>query len=101
MWSLEPRTGMVKGLTTSPPALRTEPAAKLVLCYITSCVSIVCMTVVVSAAVVFIMVAVTVLAAEDSSHSLARGWRVRAESPIRYKINYSSQCLVFGCCCGA
>ncbi len=81
--------------------METKPAAKLVPCYTTSCVSIVCMAVVVSVAVVFIMAAVIVLAAEDSSHSLARGWRVRGESPIRYKINYSSQWLVFGCCYGA
>lgn len=55
------------------------------------------MAVVVSVAVVFIMGAVIVLAA-DSSHSLALGWRVRGEGPLRYKINYSSQCLVFGFC---
>lgn len=76
--------------------METKPATKLVLCYITSRFSIVCMAVVVSVAVVFIMGAFIVLAAEDSSHSLARGWRVRGESPIRYKINYSSQWLVFG-----
>lgn len=56
---------------------------------------------VVSVALVFIMGAVIVLAAEDSSHSLAGGWRVRGYSPIRYKINYSSQLLVFGCSYGA
>ena len=59
------------------------------------------MAVVVSVAVVFIMVTVIVLAAEESSHSLARVSRVRGKSPIRYKINYSSQWLVFGCCSGA
>lgn len=47
--------------------------------------------------VVFIMGAVIVLPAEDSFHSLARVWRVMGEGPIRYKINYSSQWLVFGC----
>lgn len=56
---------------------------------------------VVSVAAVFVMVAVIVRAAEDSSHSLAKGWRVGGESPIRYKINYSSQRLVFGCNYGA
>lgn len=56
--------------------METEPAAKLVLCYTASRISIVCMAVVVSVAV-FIIGAVIVLAAEDSSHSLARGWRVR------------------------
>lgn len=81
--------------------METELAAKLARRYTTSRISIVCVAVVVSGAVVFIMGAVIVLAAEDSSHSLARGWRVRGESPIRYKINYSSQWLVFGCCCGA
>lgn len=60
-----------------------------------------CTAVVVSVAVAFIMGAVVVLAAEDSSHSLARGWRVRGESPVRYEINYSCQWLVFGCCSGA
>lgn len=85
----------------NPWPTETEPAAKLVLCYTTSRLSIVCTAVVVSVAVVFIMGSVIVLAAEDSSHSLARGWRVRGESPIRYKINYSSQWLAFGCCCGA
>lgn len=52
--------------------------------------------VVVSVAVVFIMGAVIVLATEDSSHSLARGWRARSESPIRYKkliIYLSGWCL--------
>lgn len=69
--------------------METKPAAKLVLCYTTSRIFIVCMAVVVSGAVVFIMGAVTVLAAEDSFHSLARGWQVRGESPVRYNINYS------------
>lgn len=59
------------------------------------------MSLVVSVAVVIIMGAVIVLAAEDSSHSLAGGWRVRGESPVRYEINYSSQWLVLGCCYGA
>lgn len=63
--------------------------------------SVVCTAVAVSVAAVFIMGAVIVLAAEDSSHSLGRGWRVGGESPIRYKIHYSSQWLVFGCCSGA
>lgn len=81
--------------------METKPAAKLVLCYTTSHICTVCTAVVVSVAGVFIMGAVIVFAAEDSSHSLARGWRVRGESPIRYKINYSSQWLVFGCCYGA
>lgn len=84
--------------------METKPAAKLVLCYTTSRISIVCMSVVVSVAVVFvffIMGAVIVLAAEDCSHSLARGWQVRGESPVRYNINSLSQRLVLGCCYGA
>lgn len=62
----------------------------------------VCMAAVVSVDVVFfIMGAAIVRVAEDSSHSLARGCRVGGESPVRYKINYSSERLVFGCCSGA
>lgn len=73
LWSPSPLQGMVKEMNKPCPT-ETKPAAKLALCYTTSRVSIVCMAVAVSVAVVFIMGAVIVLAAEDSFHSLARGW---------------------------
>lgn len=100
LWSLWTPQGMATEIN-KPCPMETEPATKLALRCTTSHVSVVCMAVVVSVAVVFIMGAVTVLAGEDSSHSLVGGWRVRGEGPVRYRINYSSQYLVFGCCYGA
>ena len=71
----------------------TYPAAKLVLCETTSCISIMhvwLLVLLLFFTFLYVMDAVIVLAAEDSSHSLARGWRVGGENPIRNKINYSS-----------
>lgn len=79
--------GMAKGINKTCPL---ESTAKLVQCNTTFPISVVCMAVV-GVAVVFRMGAVIELAAENSSRSLARGWRVRGESPVRWRINYSSQ----------
>lgn len=88
-----------QGLTTSP--LRRPSLLLNWYCAIPHLAFLLYACVVVSVAVVFIMGVVIVLTAKDSSHSLARGWRVRGESTIRYKINYSSQWFVFGCSYGA